>query len=187
MNGGLHRIGSRQTAGRGSFVTVRRWNWARSLPILLFFLSLSLSLFSSFISVRCPFPGTRTPTSSPSLLFETVLLPSPPFFFVRQFRYSSPPTCSSAESTIAGRCSFFLQTSTERAQARGFACSLCPRSFGSIPAGNVNTLSTAAKVVASYCIAHVLRVRYRNLYKSLGTLIEIIRIWIVAIRYLTII
>lgn len=185
MNGGLQRIGSRQTAGRGSFATVRRWNWPRSLPyspFLSFFLylylllSLSLfplSLFSPFISVRCPFPGTHTPTSPLSLSLETVLLPSPPFF-PSYASFVTPPLPLALRPRAPSIWSMLFFPANERAQARGFARSLYPRSFGSIPAGNVNTLSTAAKVVASHrVVAHVISY---NLYKSLGTLIEIIRI-----------
>lgn len=59
-----------------------------------------LSLFSPFISVRCPFPGTHTPTSPLSLSRDCPSPFSSFFSLVRQFRYSSPPIRSSAESTV---------------------------------------------------------------------------------------
>lgn len=183
MNGGLQRIGSRQTAGRGSFATVRRWNWPRSLPyspflsfFLYLYLLLSLSLPPLFIF---SFYFRTLPVSRDayqlllSLSLETVLLPSPPFF-PSYASFVTPPLPLALRPRAPSIWSMLFFPANERAQARGFARSLYPRSFGSIPAGNVNTLSTAAKVVASHrVVAHVISY---NLYKSLGTLIEIIRI-----------
>lgn len=108
-----------------------------------------------------------------SLSLETVLLPSPPFF-PSYASFVTPPLPFALRPRAPSIWSMLFFPANERAQARGFARSLYPRSFGSIPAGNVNTLSTAAKVVASHrVVAHVISY---NLYKSLGTLIEIIRI-----------
>lgn len=184
MNGGLQRIGSRQTAGRGSFATVRRWNWPRSLPyspFLSFFLYLSISpslslppslYFLLLFPYVARFQG-RIHQLLLSLSLETVLLPSPPFF-PSYASFVTPPLPLALRPRAPSLWSMLFFPANERAQARGFARSLYPRSFGSIPAGNVNTLSTAAKVVASHrVVAHVISY---NLYKSLGTLIEIIRI-----------
>lgn len=183
MNGGLQRIGSRQTAGRGSFATVRRWNWPRSLPyspflsfFLYLYLLLSLSSPSLYFLLLFPYVARfqgRIHQLLLSLSLETVLLPSPPFF-PSYASFVTPPLPLALRPRAPSLWSMLFFPANERAQARGFARSLYPRSFGSIPAGNVNTLSTAAKVVASHrVVAHVISY---NLYKSLGTLIEIIRI-----------
>lgn len=140
--------------------------------------SLSLSLpplfiFSFYFRTLPVSRDAYTNFSSLSLSLETVLLPSPPFF-PSYASFVTPPLPLALRPRAPSIWSMLFFPANERAQARGFARSLYPRSFGSIPAGNVNTLSTAAKVVASHrVVAHVISY---NLYKSLGTLIEIIRI-----------
>lgn len=84
-----------------TFPSLFSFSFLLSLSLCLSFsLSSPLSLFSPFISVRCPFPGTHTPTSPLSLSRDCPSPFSSFFSLVRQFRYSSPPTRSSAESTV---------------------------------------------------------------------------------------
>lgn len=126
MNGGLHRIGGTNRRAR-SFVTIRRWNWPRSLLSIFFSSSLFFFLRSLLFA-----DAYHLHSSLPSFTVETVLFFFPILFFSFP---SSPRTPVSLlpyfalfgreqRQAAAGRCSFFLQTSTERAQAREFACHL---------------------------------------------------------------
>lgn len=91
-------------------------SYSPSLSFFLSFLSLPLSIFFFYFRTLPVSRDAYTNFLSFSSLYETVLLPSPSFFFSYASFVTpsfppiplSPPTCSSAESTIAGRCSFFL-------------------------------------------------------------------------------
>lgn len=162
-------------------------------PSLSFFLSFPLSPSLYFLLlfpyVAC-FQGRVH--QLPLFLFSIRDCPSPFsffFFFVRQFRYSPcpPPSLPSPYPLLLALRprapslvdALFSSANERRESASSRICvlSLCPRSFGSIPAGNVNTLSTAAKLLLATVVSPRTVLRYRNLYKYAWNINRDYRIW----------
>lgn len=174
-----------------------------SLFSFSFFLSFSLTLpLSIFFFYFRTLPVSRdayTNFSSPSLLYTrlsfSLLLP---FFFSyapvsllllppSTFPPIPYPLLLALRPRAPSLVDALFSSANERresASSRICVLSLCPRSFGSIPAGNVNTLSTAAKLLLATVVSPRTVFTRRVLFVvaiftniTLGILIEIIDIW----------